>query len=568
MNMPALLVAGDTSWGDLTASADVRCLTTETFPYFHDEATHDFQGRTGLAFREQDSRQHYFAGFQGGQRLVIAGRDNGNWIILNETSFTVDPRKWYRLTVTCESDHIELQVDGVALLSAVDGRWTRGGAGVYTNTMARWRNAAITCTPEQEAEIQARAAATKQTLRKAQTETPQPVKIAEIPIPPGVAGGILPHGENFLARWADAEGRGILCCDRRSHILWKQRFDGQNDPIAFAVSDINLDGRDEIVSLDGAFLRVLDAGTGEIKHETHYPEACPFIALRGTPAKFYSRCPKLWHTAGPDKPRRIVLFAATGGGHTVWSYDHELKFRWKHHNYAGKIGHDIVPFDVNGDGRDEIVLGYYVLDDDGQIVWRVRDQELIFKQDHTDNLFCGRWDAEGKGIPKIIASCGEADYLLLDARDGSIIRQQRHLGHVQRICAGRFRHDLGGIQSWVGTDWGSPGIYMLVDEHGDVLHRHQPERLDTSAGAVTWWPDGRQLLLMQATPHSLGLWNAFGQRVVNFMDTPILDNAYSYRRTGEKKACGLSVARLPGMKTDVLLAHDEATLNIFAPEGI
>ena len=573
MNMPALLVAGDETWGDLEVSADVRCIMTRAFPTFHDEMTHDFEGRTGVAFRLQDSRRHGFAGFQNGNRLVTAVRDDGNWIVLNEMDYAVDPHRWYRVTARCVGDRIEVSVDGEHLLTARDDRWTTGGGGVYANTVARFRNAAIVCADAAAEAVEQRAATRAKALKKLRGETPQPVKLEEIiiPHPDGDAprvSTVTPHRDDFVADWQAHERRGLLRFTRAGDVLWQRELNMGDAPIGLDMHDIDLDGADEIVALDGAAMHVLDAATGRTKHEAPYPDGCPFLTLRGRRAKFYARCPKLWHTAGDDRPARVVLFAATGGGgHTVWSYDHELKHRWTHHNYAGKTGHDIASWDIDGDGRREIVLGYYVLDDDGNVVWRVRDQDLIFKQDHTDNLYCGPWDAAGEGAPKIIASCGEAGYIVFDARDGAIIRQQRHIGHVQRICAGRFRHDLGGVQAWVGTDWGSPGIFMLVDERGEVLHRCQPDALNTGAAAVTWWPDGRQLLMMNASPRSAGLWDAWGRRVVDFNDTPLLDNTCSLCHTGQAPRHGLSVVRVPGMATDVLLVNDGETLHLFGPDS-
>ena len=109
--LPFLFVAGDDAWGDVEVRAEVRCIMTESFPYFHDEMTFDYRGRTGVAFHSQDSRRHYFAGFEAGQRVVIAVRENGNWIVLNSAPFSVDRNRWYKLALRCAGDRFEFGDD-------------------------------------------------------------------------------------------------------------------------------------------------------------------------------------------------------------------------------------------------------------------------------------------------------------------------------------------------------------------------------------------------------------------------------------------------------------------------
>jgi len=103
---PCLLIAGGATWADYEVGCRVRCLSTRSFPYFHDEATLDYQGRTGVAFRVQDSRRHYFAGFHEGRGLTVAAREDGNWSVLNSVEFDVDRNRWYCLEARCAGDAI------------------------------------------------------------------------------------------------------------------------------------------------------------------------------------------------------------------------------------------------------------------------------------------------------------------------------------------------------------------------------------------------------------------------------------------------------------------------------
>lgn len=557
--LPILFINGDASWADYEIECEVRCMMTEAFPYAHDENTWDFKGKTGIAFRVQDSRRHYFAGFEHGSRLVVAARDDANWIVLNATKFDVDRRRYYRLTARCEGERISVYVDGEPLLIADDSRWPQGPAGVYANCQARWYCAEVRATQDEAAAVETRRAEHAQAVASAAASVPAVEKLDEFAFSveqPEQSTFTLFDDEkrHFLFTWDEAvdgtAGKGLLVCDRDGRTVWR-RIVPCPGGFTYAAADLDLDGVQEIVALTGTEMLVLDGGSGETKANAEYPEGCPFITLRGEKARFSARSPHLWHTNGFDQPARIFLAYSTGaGGYTIWCYDHELQHRWTHQNYAGKYGHNIASYDVNDDGRAEVVAGYYCLDDDGQVVWRVRDQDLIYKQDHTDNLWVGPMGEGGGGRPKIVAACGEGGVIFIDARSGEILAQRRGLGHMQRLTVGWFRHDLPGLQTWAWTDWGSPGIYCLFDENARLLHRFQPDPRVTTGSTVTWWPDGRQLLSLPTIGGLRALWDGYGRPLV---DLSILPQAPS------------CMARLLDTGTDQFVVLEGDRLSVYGP---
>ncbi|MEI3182157.1 MAG: hypothetical protein V8S98_01645 [Lachnospiraceae bacterium] len=45
-----------------------------------------------------------------------------------------------------------------------------------------------------------------------------------------------------------------------------------------------------------------------------------------------------------------------------------------------------LPIDIDGDGKDELLVGYKLLDSDGQMLW-----SYPISEDHTDEIVAGKW---------------------------------------------------------------------------------------------------------------------------------------------------------------------------------
>lgn len=502
----------------------VRPVCNETFPYHHDEMTWDRHGRTGVVFGLQDARRYYFAGFFGGTKLMIAIREDAGWRSINERPWAVDPRHYYDLALTRNGSRIELSLDGGLVLATYDDKWTNGFAGVYTNTVTRWESARISAPFKPRP-----SAAAPGSFRETSKFTL-----------PGQNPGLLcgtPEG-GLVFKTTTETGGQLLLVQPDGTRLWEHPTP-TSDLLASSV-DLDRDGIPEIVVTNGKTIQVLKSDDGSVTAEIPYPEGSPFLRPQGAPAKLSGPYPFCYATGGPEAPVRLYFYEYTGaGGHTIWSYDHQLKLRWVHHNSAAKYGHRLTSCDVDNDGREELVAGYYALDDDGKEVWRIRDSSLITKQEHTDNLYAGPLGPEG--LPTMVAACGESGALFLNLGDGQIRIQRRTLGHMQRLAVGRFHPERSGNHVWMWTDWGSPGIFFLFSEHGEILHRFQPDPDCATAEVIRWRQGSPDYLFLNGGTRALGLWDYQGHCVLNL-------NAFG---KGTLKA-----VRLNGERDSIVAVHD------------
>lgn len=157
--------------------------------------------------------------------------------------------------------------------------------------------------------------------------------------------------------------------------------------------------------------------------------------------------------------RKPSIFLARGiyTRHKMIAYDvdpttHELKVRWKWYNntngpWKGQGYHNYCIADVDLDGRDEIVFGSMVIDDNGKGL-------STSGLGHGDALHCGDFNPYAHGLE--IFACNEESqgYNYRDATTSKIYKCELHVGKdVGRSMMDNFSDAYPGS---IGSAWGSP----------------------------------------------------------------------------------------------------------------
>ncbi len=246
------------------------------------------------------------------------------------------------------------------------------------------------------------------------------------------------------------------------------------------IFDIDGDGRLEVLVVMEKTFRLLDGATGEVKREHTLPDDeahdCIMIAnLTGNPT-----------------PRDVIL---KNRYQDMWAMDKDFNLLWKHH---GNIGHFPLVYDVNGDGRDEVMAGYDMLSSDGEILWSCRDLE-----DHADCLWIG--DVNGDGQPEICV--GGSVTCLYDMKGKELWRYDGSI-ESQHVALGKFLPDAPGLQvagldritrgdghkgQWNGRD----GIFLLDCEGREIWKedRKTPGWLTIVNTYRNWNGEGKDYIL-------------------------------------------------------------------------
>jgi rhamnogalacturonan endolyase len=519
-----MVVAGDALWTDYTLEASLRPESTG--------------GQAGVVFRYRNDRVYYFAGVSGRTAILKKVSGGAAFRKLAETLLAEQPLAWTLgeaivVKVAVEGAAIRAQIGG-AVLEARDASQPTGKIGLTSDVPARFGAVRVTCTRAAAQRFAAaRAAREREELRLVSANPRMSVWRRLRTDGFGVGrnlrfgdldgdgrtdvlfGQVLHHGPKD--RYSEVACLTAMSLEGR--VLWQ---DGEPDAwkdeltndVAFQIHDLDADGRTEVVYCRGFELIVADGATGRVEHKVPTPEA-PRDA-QGRPPRF----PRILGDSllfcdlrGTGAPRDIILKDRYSH---VWAVDDRLQPLW---DLALNTGHYPYPFDVDGDGRDELAIGYSLVDDDGKVLWSL-DGKL---QDHADGVAILPFKPDAK--PRLLCAASDEGMLFADL-EGRILRHHQR-GHVQNPSVADYRPDLPGLETVTVNFWGNQGIVHFFDAEGDVYHDLEPAQHGSMMLPVNWTGAPGEYWALSPNPAEGGLFDGWGRRVVRFPADGHPDLCYS-----------------------------------------
>jgi hypothetical protein len=135
-----------------------------------------------------------------------------------------------------------------------------------------------------------------------------------------------------------------------------------------------------------------------------------------------------------DGPDTLLVFIDTGGYIALTAYDKDLNLLWQHAEHRDKdyFGHYIYPYDVNGDGVDEVVISHLCLDANGKEIWN-NAKYFEKNNDHMDAMEF--FDMNGDGKPELLVGQSDVGTLEYNAQNGAMMWQNVS-DHTQQVTAG------------------------------------------------------------------------------------------------------------------------------------
>mgnify|MGYP002777938649 CR=1 FL=1 len=519
-----MLSAGDVLW------RNYRVGTQFTLPA-------DSGGRAGLVVRYQTNRRYYFVGVEGGRAWIKKIAHETSFRVPNETTLAslplhLAPGAPVRLEVTVNGPDLEVRLNGSTRLRATDGSFPAGKIALLADqpavfesvrvdmTEAAWRKfrAEKQRRDDEERALQARNPAMK-LWKKLSTKgfgVGRNLRFGDLNGDGRtdiLIGQVHQHAAPFDSY---AELSCLTALDLDGTVLWQV---GTPDPtkthltndVAFQIHDWDGDGKNEVVYTMNFEIVVADGATGKTRLKVPTPQAKPpalrFPCILGDCIAFADF---------QGRGRKGDLIIKDRYRH-FWVYDNALNPVW---SGDCNTGHYPFPYDADGDGRDELFIGYSRYGPDGRRRWTL-DSTL---NDHADAVVVVP-QSDPAREPLLLYAASD-DGLVMLGLDGKIQRHQ-HWGHCQNVTVADFRPDLPGLEIALINFWGNQGTTFLLNERGEAYREFELLNMGSLLLPVNWTGQPGEFFLTNPNPTFGGLYDGWGRRVVAFPDDghPDLCNA-------------------------------------------
>jgi hypothetical protein len=299
------------------------------------------------------------------------------------------------------------------------------------------------------------------------------------------------------------------------------------------IYDIDNDGQNEVIAVMGGKVKIFNGKDGKLEREFNLP------------ASDAHDCILICNVSGNSYPSDMIFKNRYSAAYVV---DQNGKLLW---SFKGATGHYPWNYDFDGDGKDEVMMSYTMLDHDGKALWTAKNP-----LDHADCIQIGNLDGNASNGMEIVLGT-QGDYTVQAYNwKGTFLWWSNQLVEGQQVVVEDFDKNSSGLEIY-GLDRvnrGSPGQDALFTFN--------------STGKLTW----------KETPDNSGYSTVI--RKVSNWDGTNTPYCFAYRRGGSVKP-GLydtqgnvavqfatdgnaEIADICGDSSEEVIIYDNTKLNIYA----
>jgi len=509
-----ILSTGDILWQDYTATVRITPQVK--------------QGQVGVAFRFKNSRCYYFFGLNEAGLVLKSVEHETEFHVPDEKVLAEQAYDWqvnqpYILRVTAQGQHLRGEIEGVGTLEATDDRFPNGNLAVMSDAPALFHEVKVETDDAEISHFNLMKSKQKRELEDLRAANPKPVLWKKI----STKG----FGVGRNLRFGDLTGNGEVDVligqmvhhgprDQYSELscLTAMTFDGEMlwqigkpDPanyhltndVGFQIHDIDGDGRNEVIYCMNFEIVVLDGATGKVKYKAPTP-------LSKAPANRYERilgdCLFFCDLRGQGADRDIIIKDRYWH---FWALNDKLEIMWEG---SCRTGHYPYAADIDGDGHDELAIGFSMFDHDGKMLWTLEDQI----QDHADGVAIVNFMQNANSEPRVFYTASDSGVVFADLK-GNIIKQH-FIGHAQNPAIANFRPEVPGLDVVSINFWGNQGILHFFDPNGEIYHDAAPNPFGSMCLPINWTGQPGELFVHSPNVKWGGMFDAWGRSVVMFPD--------------------------------------------------
>ena len=284
--------------------------------------------------------------------------------------------------------------------------------------------------------------------------------------------------------------------------LW-QIGEGGNQPsrpMSVAVKDWTGDGADDVIcfwhrpqpalktdwqSLADVVIQLRDGRTGDLIREAAPNAITERRRKDPVGANWVHQRLRIANFRGTDEPRDIAVKL----GDTYVALDEQFNVLWTYRTewvrysqcpaYIPSVG------DIDGDGRDELLTGYHLIDDDGSLLWKNKLGA------NMDSVTIDRWRGRMRAI------CSGFGHVM--AADGQVVLSlgRELVPHGQEVRVADFHSGHKGNEMVLRAFGHKPTVHLVSSESNRIINTIELQFSPTNVGMepVYWDGPGKPALL-------------------------------------------------------------------------
>jgi rhamnogalacturonan endolyase len=344
--------------------------------------------------------------------------------------------------------------------------------------------------------------------------------------------------KEFLFVCGDRADPSVIRCisamDLDGRVIWQYgeregpaKMQGPELPVQ--IHDLDGDGEREVLFVSDGMIHMLKGKSGSTVRRERIPadmkvESIIFGDLLGT---------------GRDN---CILLSDCD--HHLAALNERLEQLWEMDLDGGSLPQ---VYDMDGDGHDEVMFGYSVIDHEGNLIFNTG----AFIGDRCNGVSAFELMEGDRNIPCLIYAAGDWGLMFVDF-EGQI-RKQNIIGHVEYLSVADFDMEVPGLEVVTSNSWGSDGLIHACDASGQIIQSYMPVSGVSRCVPVNWKGDGEEFFMMNADSINGGMYDMHGQLSVQFPSD------------GHPTACYL-VQDLTGDARDEVVVWDSRNLWIYTQD--
>lgn len=522
-----MVVAGDALWKDYRVKLRF------------DPDTNDRM--CGLAFRYRNDRCYYFFGIREGKQVLSMVKHATGFrepfeVVLAEGPVPEPRRESLILRVGATGLQIEAGLEGGPLFRVTDSTYAGGKIALLADGPAAFHSILVSSGQKQKKVYEQERAKLDREERERIASNPGMKLWKKVSTEGFGVGRNLRFGDLNGDREMDVligqvihhgpkDRNSELSCltamTLDGEVLWQK---GRPDPwktgltsdVAFQVHDLDNDGKSEVLFCMGQEIHLVEGATGRLIKRVPTPltpGGKPLPAGQNIFPGILGDCLFFCDLEGQGHDGNLVI---KDRYRYLWTYNADLEPVWE---ASCTTGHYPYAFDTDGDGKDELLMGYTLFDDDGSMLWSLDDRI----SDHADGVAIVEY-REGED-PQFICAASDEGLFFADMA-GKILRHH-YIGHVQNPAVANFRDDLPGLETVSVNFWGNQGIIHLFDSGGEIYADLEPNQYGSMCLPLNWTGRSEEFIVLNANVDEGGAWDGYGRKVLEFPDDGHPDMCYA-----------------------------------------